>query len=319
MFAEAAFGTRFDTLTDRLRSAWVDLKDGDAFSRAYSTLSTFFVDIAKNPTLAIASKAKSVIGSTFFDEKGNFVMKTEMMGKLREMFVKLLVAQLKSLPLPKLEGSNDTYDYCFEEMNLNLADLLPDQLHLTMKNDMDIDISNASAQEVHGKLVLTATNIKPSLTNVKFWFKRKGLVSLEDTGTADVHLTGDGATITIRLDMDMNDFQASKRVFLVTDVFCVIDNLKIMVVEAEKHETLLSWLAPLISSRVKSLLEERIVISLRDSIEHIEEGMSKLVELAPSLETVKQGVALATHPITEGVPAAVGLITGNTKQGTTQG
>jgi len=202
-------------------------------------------------------------------------------------------------------------------MNLNLADLLPDQLHLTVKNDMDINVANASAEEVRGKLILTAANIKPSLTNVKFWFKRNGLVSIEDSGKADVHLTGEGATITIRLDMDMNEMKASKKIFRVTDVFCVIDNLKIMVVEAEKHETLLSWLAPIISSRVKSVLEERIVISLRDSIERIEEGMSALIEMAPSLETVKHGVALAANPISQGVPAAVGLITGGSK--TTQG
>lgn len=100
---------------------------------------------------------------------------------------------------------------------------------------------------------------------------------------------------------------------------CVIDNLKVMIVESEKHETLLSWLAPLVSSRVRSILEERIVNSLRDSIERIEEGMSTLVEIAPSLEQVREGVSLVTHPITQGVPAAVGLITSATKEGTTQG
>lgn len=99
---------------------------------------------------------------------------------------------------------------------MNLAETLPDQIHLTMKNDMDIDLATASANEMRGKLVLTAyvicccvvrrglrflrsQNIKPSLTNVKFWFKRKGLVSIEDSGKADVHLTGEGATSACQL------------------------------------------------------------------------------------------------------------------------
>jgi len=316
ILTQGDFTSRFEGLTDRLRSAWTDLKSQDAFSRAYDTLSSFVTEYGKNPALAVASKAREVLGTTLFDEKGNFALKGEMLGKVRELFVKLLVAQLKALPLPKVEGSNDTYDYCFEEMNMNLAETLPDQIHLTMKNDMDIDVATASANEMRGKLVLTAQNIKPSLTNVKFWFKRKGLVSIEDHGKADVHLTGEGATITIRLDMDMNDFSESKHLFRVTDVFCVIDNLKIMVVEAEKHETLLSWLAPIISGRVKSMLEERIVTSIRDSVERIEEGLSKAIDLAPSMEQMKQGMAIIAHPIAEGIPAAAALIKGS---GTTQG
>lgn len=96
----------------------------------------------------------------------------------------------------------------------------------------------------------------------------------------------------------------------------MIDNLKIMVVEAEKHETLLSWLAPIISGRVKSMLEDRIVTSIRDSVERIEEGLSKAVDLAPSMEQMKHGMAIIAHPITEGIPAAAALIKGT---GTTQG
>lgn len=156
MLTEVAFGSRFEAITDRLRSAWAELKDHDAFSRAYDVLAKFVEDFAKAPAAALVSKAQSMLGSALFDEKGRFAPGAEMMGKVREMFVKLFVAQLKSLPLPKLEGSNDTYDWCFEQMSLNLVDLLPDQVHVTVKNDMDIDVASASATEVRGKLILTA-------------------------------------------------------------------------------------------------------------------------------------------------------------------
>lgn len=95
ILTQGDFTSRFEGLTDRLRSAWSDLKSQDAFSRAYDTLSNFVTEYGKNPALAVATKAREVLGTTLFDEKGNFALKGEMLGKVRELFVKLLVAQLK--------------------------------------------------------------------------------------------------------------------------------------------------------------------------------------------------------------------------------
>lgn len=95
MLTTAAFGTQFEALTDRLRSAWSDLKDHDTFSHAYDILAKFVEDFAKAPAAAIAGKAQSVLRGTLFDEKGQFVLGAETMGKVRDMFLKLFVAQLK--------------------------------------------------------------------------------------------------------------------------------------------------------------------------------------------------------------------------------
>ncbi len=140
---------------------------------------------------------------------------------------------------------------------------------------------NAATEKARANITIRMTNIKTHLENVHFWFRRTGLVNIEDEGTAVVALKGQGASVTLQLRMDARKFEEAHRIFEVKEVLCELDDLHIHVIES-KYDWLLNFLTGLWSGTIKRLLETKVEDTLKNIMGNLEQQLELLLTQSPA-------------------------------------
>jgi len=187
-----------------------------------------------------------------------------------------MIEELKHFPIPKIEGSTETYDYRFEDMRLTAVDLLPESLHIKSESDVIVNMEQLHTDKAKTNVTIIASKLKTRLENVKFWFRRKGtLIDLEDDGYAGVALKGDGTTITIQLKLD------DVKLFRVKKVQIDMDKIDIHIFES-KHDWLLNFITGIFSNTIKELLERRFEEKIWEILEVMEDRINSLLISLPS-------------------------------------
>jgi hypothetical protein len=238
--------------------------------------------IANNPaTNKLQNAARQLVTDLLLDEHGFPALKTEIFSQMRGLLVNLVMAELKHIPIPKLEGSVENYDYRFEGMKLYGFDLMPDHIHLKIENEIRVDVPHGSTEKARANITIRCTNIKTQLENIHFWFRRKGIVNIEDEGTAVVALKGEGASITLQLRLDARRFEESHKIFEVKNVLCELDDLHIHVIES-KYDWLLNFLTGLWSGTIKRMLETKVEESLKNTVDSLERQLELLLTKSPA-------------------------------------
>src|SRR5690606_7709952 len=123
----------------------------------------------------------------------------ELIHQMKGLMVPLIVEHLRWIPLPRIEGSNDTYDYWFDNVVFSAPDLIPDKIHVRMVSEGDFDVNALSTDNFATLVRLSEEGIRTTLKDVHFWFRRKAFPRTEDSGYATVDFTGDGAKLDIVL------------------------------------------------------------------------------------------------------------------------
>jgi hypothetical protein len=122
----------------------------------------------------------------------------ESLHQLRLILIPMLRAHLENIPIDKIELISKKYNVILEDLVFSGADILPDNLELKLRNKMKLNLQEAEKDVQTHKLKLTVTHIKPTVKNLKFYYKKKhGFPKMEDYGVADVALTGEGMSIKI--------------------------------------------------------------------------------------------------------------------------
>jgi hypothetical protein len=132
-----------------------------------------------------------------YDSNNNPVLNLELINQMKALIVPLLKEHLRWVPLPRIEGSNETYDYWFDNVVFSAPDLVPDRIHIRMFTEGDFALNNLETENFVTLLKLSEEGIKTTLKDVHFWFRRKSFPKVEDSGMATAEFTGDGIKIDI--------------------------------------------------------------------------------------------------------------------------
>jgi len=223
---------------------------------------------------------------TWVDEKtGQRVFNTELIGQFRQYLIPLFHKYLEHIPLPPIQGSNDDYDFKFDNLNFSGGDILPDHIHLDINSQLDVNVPKLAADKFETKAVLKITDIRTKLEGVHFWFKRKSVPKISDEGIADVDLSGDGANLDIHMNLKGN---STDGIFHVAKCDLDIDKLSITIREA-KHEILLKVITKLFQGTIKRQLETKVEESFKSLFETIEKGLNELTQKYSAPSTSKLG------------------------------
>lgn len=217
--------------------------------------------IAEDPLCnRLASDTKIMVQNFFqVDATGKPTINFELINQLKGLVVPLLTEHLGWVPLPLVEGSNDSYDYWFDNIVFCAPTLVPDQIHVRMASEGDVDLKDLQAQNFESLIHLCARGIKTTIKDVEFWFRRKSFPTTEDHGYATMEVLGDGATVDIVLGVSRGE-----NPFSVKKVNVTLDALKLSIADT-RHDWLYNTLVTLFGGVIKHKL-----------CTQIEEGLSNL-------------------------------------------
>jgi len=256
-----------------------DLFNNDKYSRdvnRWFDSGRHLLDRIKNDstTNEFVSKVQKLFADFALDSQGrpDLYSLQDSLNQLRLILIPVLSKQLASMPIPKVEGSNENYDFALENVTVYVSDFIPEMVHLRTKSDTKLDVTKLEASKQELKVVLDIEKFRPRFDNVVFWYKRKHFPKLEDKGIADIDLSaGEGTKIKIIWKVKS---EANKPfTFSLMKVKAVIDKMDIKIKDA-KHDVLDKIATTMFIGTIKQQVAQAIVNNLVDSLQPINDQMN---------------------------------------------
>jgi len=268
---------KFDDLINRGLSLFSSLQQHPYLSNLISEAKSILNSIRDDPIRRKMAADLKVLAADFVTvgRDGKPTLNLDLVQQLKGLMIPLLTEHLKDIPVPRITGSNDTYDYEIDNLRFSAGELLPNQIHLHLEGDGDFDVHHLSTNKFVTRIVLTAENIQTNMQDIQFWFKRKTIPRTEDEGFADVEITGEGAKVLI-----MMTFSPDRTLpFDVHAVRVSTDELNIKIKDT-RHDWLYNMLVNFFKGAIKERLNQEVQLRLKSIIYKMNHQMNQLFDLS---------------------------------------
>jgi len=208
----------------------------------------------------------------FRNTEGRFDLSTmqHSLHQVKEVLHLILKSTLTNIPLPKIEGSNDTYDYTIENMTIDASAIMPSHAHVRMVNDIDIDSEKPGNDYIKAKVDLLLDNICMSFKDIHFHYKRHILPKVEDSGVANVDISGEGLQVRLRWNLVVREDQDIN--FELSNVRCKIDNLSVKILDSQ-HRILDGIITSVFVGYLKRMVADALVEKIKSGLKPLEEQL----------------------------------------------
>jgi hypothetical protein len=224
----------------------------------------------------LVASTRQLLSTLFLDPKGNFAYKPDELRQLKILLTSLLMEEMKYIPVPRIQGSTDSYDFQLQNVMFYGYDLLPDHVLIKFESQLDVNMEKVQADVMRSNLSIRITHIKTHMKNIMFWVRRKGLIAFEDHGLADVDLAADGANLSIELEINANN----KRGLTTKRIDVDLDRLKIHIIDS-RHSWLLTLFGPFLENSVKRSIEREVEGRIRSLLDRTFASLSDLGSSVP--------------------------------------
>jgi len=201
-----------------------------------------------------------------FDSEGSLKFKAHLWNDIRKVILPTLVDKVGYIPIPRIEYTDDALDLVVENLTLSGRNLFPNVVSLEAHNFLKFSPYSAITDEQHHEFTLTFGQMQADMRDVAFYFSKKNIPKLTDSGLADVVLGGEGLTATVHLVSSDKD---KSSVFKVKKVIVKVDGLKFSIRDS-KHDFLYKTLKPIATGLVKKQIQKAIKDSITTGMEYVD-------------------------------------------------
>jgi len=216
---------------------------------------------------------ETLVRDMFMDEKGQPTVKFELIKDFAKI-LKIAGEKMKFLPLPRIENSDEEYDYIFDNIVLHLADVVPK--HLRMNFTADINLNRDEKDMLQNTAYFEIAQINADARNIAFYYKKKkGLINMMDVGLVDFAIPKNGLTIKLKVLLNPPNESNPALDIRVLESDTIISDLKLRLHDT-KHDILNTILTPLVEKRLKTQVAKMVSEKMAASIEYIKENVNNL-------------------------------------------
>jgi len=220
-----------------------------------------------------SSDFETLVNDLFLDERGQPTIKFELLKDFSKI-LKVVGEKMKYIPLPRIENSDEEYDYIFDNIVLYLAEILPKHLHVSFT--ADINLARDENNVLENTAFIEISKINADARNIAFYYKKKkGLINMVDVGLVDFSIPKNGLTIKLKILLNPPNEANPALDIRVLEADTTIDELKLRLHDT-KHDFLYTLLAPIVEMRLKKQLANMISEKMVKSVEYIKENVVTL-------------------------------------------
>ena len=208
----------------------------------------------------LQSDFKQLVGDLFLDENGQATLHTELLRDL-QIVVPNIVRQMRRLPLPEIDMSDDEMDLKIKNAVLDCADIAPSHFQFTL-------LADTEKSRVSNVVRVVISKIRARVLGADFYINKKTFPKVEDSGKADLAIYGKNG-MTIAFELCPWDYEGNKDgapALKLRRNVCSISKLNLRLRKTQ-HDILYSLLSPVINAMVKTRIENSIKQNVKEIIE----------------------------------------------------
>jgi len=278
---------KFRTFNNQARELSNRWKHKDSFNRVTDSGRQLIEAIKNEPTTQqIAFDARKLGEHLLLDENGqpSLAVTQQAIQGLSGLLLPVMSTLLKGFPLPRLEGSNETYDWSFDSLVLKSPQtLLPEHFTLFFRSRVKVDVPTPTSADIthrlgaskalsEAEIVLRIQGFEIFLDDIQYFFRRKEFPKLEDTGVMKLSVAGASNFLEVVWYVGPSGLSVS-------DVRCIFDELNIRFKEAT-HDFILPLFTNLFRGTIKEKLEGLVEKYLGENMEVLSDQMNEAIDKA---------------------------------------
>jgi hypothetical protein len=224
---------------------------------------------------------ENLIRDVFLDERGQPTLKFELIRDFGKI-LPVIADKLKYLPLPRIENSDEEYDYIFDNVVLYLSELMPKHLHISFTTDINLDRDEKDM--IQNTALIEISKLRADARNIAFYYKKKkGLINMMDVGLVDFSIPRNGLTIKLKVSLNLPNQERPSLEIKVLEADSYIDDLKIKLHDT-KHDFLYMFLTPLVEKRLKRQLANMVTEKLIKTVNYVKDNITRLQSQVSDLQ-----------------------------------
>jgi len=270
------FAKRFNDLWEQAQQWTYDPKYNRKYNQIWDDIDTIGQSIKSDPLQSrLAKDAATLAQDLILDETGQPSLKimTTGLNQFRALVAPILIKNMEELSIPSFSGSNDTYDWTIKNMILNGREIIPDNIDIKVWGAANLSLASTSAKALTF-VTVWVRDIGVDIKDLQFHFIRKSWPQMDETGVADINITGKGSTL--KLVWRIEGSQDQPWLFNLYDVQCNLRDLNITVKQST-HTWLMKMITSLWSGTIKRQIEYRIENTLRGSLLPINDRLTEVL------------------------------------------
>uniref|UniRef100_A0A6B2KZZ8 HAM1-like N-terminal domain-containing protein n=1 Tax=Arcella intermedia TaxID=1963864 RepID=A0A6B2KZZ8_9EUKA len=244
----------------------------DASQRAMDNIrNDDFVKVLRHHAGLVASDI------TYRDPEGKVVLDLEMIGKLRSVVAPYIAELFKYIPIPRIEGKDDTKSFWIDDIVLCGYDIVPENIKFEIESSYDFSVRDVETKQAETKLRIHFSNVRTELKDMKFYFRRLVFPEITEQGRVTLKIGGEGAFITMlfRITQGPNDtypkFVDEQADFNISSLDVSFDK------ESLKHDVLVPLLTTIFKRPIQSQIETEIEKKLCQLMATVGDGLTQAI------------------------------------------
>jgi len=251
-------------LANRGRELFRQLKDDTDLDPLFDSADEMMENIKNDEFLQILRHHAGVVQAdlSYTNNEGKIVPDTDMLTRLQKTLMPVLADALKYIPLPRIESRNTDRDFWLDNIVLCGYDILPENIKFHLESDAELSLLDIETKASKTFLVIQLNKILTEIKDVKFWFRKKTVPTIEDSGKVTFRIKGNGARLKLTYNVEQRAEDKAPRIvqgyatFDISDFDIEFDKTTI------KHDILL----PMFSNMFKLTIKQQIEKSVEENM-----------------------------------------------------
>jgi len=265
------FKQRSKDLANRGRQLFYQLRDQLDFDPLFDSANEMIDNIKNDEFLQVLSHHAGVVQAdlSYTDNEGKIQMATDMITNLQQVLIPIVADALKYIPLPRIESSNEERDFWLDNLVLCSYDIIPENIKFHLESDAEVSLRDIETKETRTYMVITLNKILTEIKNVKFWYNKKTIPTLTDSGLVTFRIKGNGARLRLTYNVVQGPEDKLPRVvegkatFDISDMDIEFDKTTI------KHDILLPMITQLFKLQIKAQMEYTVEKNLNGFLDKL--------------------------------------------------
>jgi len=134
---------------------------------------------------------------SYVDTEGKTQLDTDMLSKLQSALFPVLAEALKYIPLPRIEQYSPDRDYWLDNIILCSHEIIPENIIIRLETEAELSVRDIESKGSRTFFIIELNKILTEFKDIKFWYRKKTLPALEDSGLVTFRIKGEGARLSL--------------------------------------------------------------------------------------------------------------------------
>jgi len=224
----------------------------------------------------LGEDVKKTIKMLLYNSDGGITYKPHLISDLRHIIIPQVLGKVGYIPIPRAEYTDNQFNVVLENLVVEMSNIIPNIIEIENHNRFRLSAYDNLGDHQEHRFKIQFEQVQADLKNIGFYFKKKtGFPKLQDSGLADVRISGKGIYGDIILETTPN----RNSIFRVADVTIKIDDLK-WKIQDSKHNFLYNMMRTTASGLVKNAIAKAAQVAIRQALVQLDSQLTDIRDTA---------------------------------------